>query len=68
MSFWGRELARGYLLLSQSLVEPELNDLAQRVQQDSVLGWEEGLIVSIGMLGVFVSLLFMWSVRHPKPE
>lgn len=68
MSFWGQELAKGYLLLSQSLNDPEHKDLAQKVQQDSVLGWEEGLIVSIGVLGVFVSLLFMWSVRHPKPE
>jgi hypothetical protein len=64
MNFWGEELAKGYIFMSDRLDEPELRELGENVRKESVLGWEEGLIAIIGMLGILVSLMFMWSVRR----
>ena len=66
MSFWGEQLAQGYFSMAESYDQPGLVELAQDILKNSVIGWEEGLIASIGLLGILVCLLFMWSVRHPK--
>lgn len=66
MSFWGEQLAQGYFLMAETLDKPEISELGQDVLKDSVIGWEEGLIALIGLLGVLVSLLFMWNVRRPR--
>ena len=68
MSFWGEQLAQGYFFMAESLNKPELSELGQKVQEDSTIGWEEVFIAIIGLLGILVSLLFIWSVRHPKTK
>ena len=68
MSFWGEQLAQGYFLMAESLNKPELSEVGQEIQAESAIGWEEAVIAVIGMLGILVSLLFMWSVRHPKTK
>jgi hypothetical protein len=65
MSFWGEQLAEGYFLMAERLDQPEMSELGRAVLADSVIGWEEAVIGIIGLLGILVSLLFMWSVRHP---
>ena len=68
MSFWGEQLAQGYFFMAESLNKPELSELGQKVQEDSTIGWEEVFIAIIGLLGILVSLLFIWSVRHPNTK
>ena len=68
MNFWGEQLVQGYSFMSESLERPELATLAKGISEESTSLWEEGLIALIGILGTVFSLLFMWSVRHPKLE
>ena len=66
LEFWGMQIVDGYRILARDFSQPELAELADYISTNSRLGWEEGVIVGLGVLGALSSLFFMWSIRHPK--
>ena len=66
LNFWGYQVADGYRTMAEQFKRPELLELAERFHRESSAGWEEIVILGLGVLGVFACLMFMWSVRHPR--
>ena len=66
LNFWGHQVAQGYRSMAETLQRPELLVLAERFNEESAIGWEEGVILTLGLLGVVACLMFMWSVRQQR--